>query len=132
TVDVLSQKLNFGVALFRQLPRFSHHALAGAAALRAAGKRYYAIGARLIAALDDRDVGAMRIVAAGERGVEGLFGIQRQAGDAAMAGFELDQHLAEPGITGGPGDEGDVRRPVEDFFALLLGDASKHTENLAL
>ena len=59
--------------------RFGDHRCAGAAALRPARERHHAIGAGLVAAFDDGDVGAMRIVAARERGLEGVVGIEAQA-----------------------------------------------------
>ena len=94
TVHVLSQQLDLAVALAGQAARFRHHAVAGAAALRSARERHHAIRARFVAALDDGDIGAMGIVAAGERGIEGLIRYQAQAGDPAFAGFEPPQHLA--------------------------------------
>ena len=93
-VDVLAQQLDFGVAGIGQAARFGHHAFAGAAALRPARERHHAIGAGFVAAFDDGDVGAVRIVAARERRIEGFVGIEAQAGDAAVAGFELHQHFA--------------------------------------
>ncbi len=74
----------------------------------------------------------MRIVAARERRVERLFGIEAQPGDAAVAGFELHQHLAEPRVAGRSANQADVRRALEDFLAFLLRHAAQHAENLAL
>ncbi len=130
-VDVLPQQLDFGVALFGQAAGFGHDAFAGAAALGPAREGDDAVGAGFVAAFDDGDVGAVRIVAAGERGVEGLFGVEAQTGDAAVAGFELHQHLAEAGIAGRPGHQADVRGAFEDLLPLLLGHAAEHAENLA-
>ena len=98
-VHVLAEQLNFAVARARQLQRFGDHRRAGAAALRTARERDHAIGAGFVAAFDDREVGAMRIVAAGHRRLEGVLGIEAQAGDAAVAGFELHQHLREAGCS---------------------------------
>jgi hypothetical protein len=130
-VHVLPQQLDFGVALLGQAARFRHHALAGAAALRTARERHHAIGARFVAAFDDRDVGAVGIVAARERRVESLFGIEAQAGDVAVAGFDLHQHLTQPRIARRPGHQADVRRALEDLLAFLLRHAPQHAENLA-
>src|SRR5260370_6779350 len=69
-VHVLSEQLNFAVPRPGELARFGQHGGAGAASLRSARERYHAICAGFIAALDDGDVGAMRIVAAGERRIE--------------------------------------------------------------
>ena len=74
----------------------------------------------------------MRIVAARERSIEGFGGIEAEAGDALVAGFELHQHFRQPGVAGGPGDQADVRRPIEDLLAFLLGDAAEHAEDFAL
>ena len=131
-VDVLAEQLDFGVALFGEPARFRHDALAGAAALRSAGEGHHAIGAGFVAAFDDGEVGAVRVVAARERRVEGFGVVEAQAGDAAVAAFELDQHFAEVGVAGRPGDQRNVRRAVEDLFALLLGDAAQHAEDLVL
>jgi hypothetical protein len=43
----------------------------------------------------------------------------------------LDQHLAQARVTGGTGDEGDVRGAVENLFALLLGHAAEDAEDFA-
>ncbi len=74
----------------------------------------------------------MRIIAARERRVEGFGVVETEAGDAAVAGFQLDQHLAELRVAGGPGDQRNVRRAVEDLFALLLCHAAQDAEDLAL
>ena len=110
----------------------SHHAGAGAAALRPARERHHAIGAALVAAFDDRDVGAVRIVAARERRVESLVGVQAQTRDAPVAGFELHQHLRQLGVAGRSRHQADVRRAFEDLLAFLLRHAAQHGEHLAL
>ena len=85
-VHVLAKKLHFGIAGIAPADCASRSTLSlRAAALRPARKRHHAIGAALIAALDDRDVRAMRIVAPGERRVEGLVRIEAQPGNAAVA-----------------------------------------------
>ena len=63
-------------------------ALAGAAALGAARERDHAVGAVFVAAFDDRQKCFIRVVAAGERRFEGVFGVETQAGDALLAGFD--------------------------------------------
>src|SRR5437016_4975172 len=94
-VDVLPQELDLRVTVRDQLSRFGQSRRGGAAALRTASERHYAVRAGFVAALDDGDVGAMRIVAAGERRLERVFGIEAQARDAAIARFELHQHLRQ-------------------------------------
>src|ERR1035438_10202892 len=131
-VHVLPEKLDFRVAGFGQAARFGHYAFAGAAAFRPAREGHHAIGARLVAAFDDGDVGAMRIVAAGERRIEGFVSIQAEAGDVAIARLKLHQHFGEPGVAGGACHQADVRRALENLFALLLRHASQHPEDLAL
>src|SRR5207253_3645420 len=107
-------------------------AFTGAAALRAARERHHAVGAGFVAAFDDRDVRAVRIIAGGERSIEGFFGIERESGDAAVAGFELHQHLAEPRVAGRTGYQRDIRRPLENLFAFLLGHTAEHANDLSL
>jgi hypothetical protein len=94
-------------------------------------KGHHAIGAGFVAAFDDGDVSAVRIVAAGERRLESVFGIQAQAGDAAIAGFELHQHLGQLGVAGRSGHQADVRRAFEDALAFLLRHASQHAESFS-
>ncbi len=130
-VYVLAQQLDFDVAHASQLARFVQHALAGAAALRPARERHHAIGARFVAAFDDGDVGAVRIVAPGERRFERLIVIQAQAGDAAVSGFQLHQHFRQPGVAGRSGNQADVRRALEDAFAFLLRHAAQNSKHLA-
>ena len=94
-VHVLPQQLNFAIPARASSPRFRHHRRAGAAALGTARERHHAIGARFVAAFDDREVRPVRIVAAGNGRLEGILGVEAQSGDAAVAGFELNQKLAE-------------------------------------
>ena len=93
-VHVLAQQLDFGVARRGQRARFVEDAFAGAAALRPPRERHHAIRAGFVAAFDDRDIRAMRVVAPRVGRVEGIVGIQAQPGDAPVAGFQLHQHLA--------------------------------------
>src|SRR5579875_3086704 len=113
TVHVLAEKLDLGISSRGQLACFGHDGGAGAAALRPACERHDAIGAGFIASFDDGDVGAMRVVAARERRIEGLIGIEAQAGDAAIARFELYQHFGKAIVTGGSAYQADVRRLLE-------------------
>ena len=131
-VDVLAEQLDLGVAGIGEASGFFHHAGAGAAALRPAGERHHAIGAALVAAFDDRDVGAMRIVAARERRVEGFVGIEAEAGDALVAGFELHQHFGQFRVARRTRHQAHMRRALEDFLAFLLGHAADDGEDLSL
>jgi hypothetical protein len=74
----------------------------------------------------------VRIVAAGERRIESFVGVQAQAGDAAVARFELHQHLGQLGVAGRAGHQADVRRALENLLAFLLRHASEHAEHFAL
>ena len=74
----------------------------------------------------------MRIVAAGERRIEGFVRIQAEPGDAAIAGLELHQHFGQPRVAGRAGHQADVRRALENLLAFLLRHASQHAEDLAL
>src|SRR5262249_39620641 len=131
-VDVLSEQLNLGVPLLCQPCGFRDHAFARAATLRPASEGHDAIGARFVTALDDGDVRAMRIVASRQRSIECLVGIQAQTGDAAVTGFELNQHLPESRIARRTRYKAHVRRAVENFFAFLLRHASQYAEYFAL
>ena len=131
-VDVLAQQLDFDVAHASQLARFVQHAFAGAAALGSARERHHAIGARFVAAFDDGDVSAMRIVALRERCFEGLIVVQAQAGDAAISGFQLHQHLRQLRVAGRSGHQADVRRALEDALAFLLRDTTEYSKHLTL
>ncbi len=130
-VDVLAQKLDFGVAHGREFARFLEDAGAGAAALGSARERDHAVGAAFVAAFDDGDVGAVGIVAAREGSFESFFGVEAQAGDAAVARFELHQHLRELGVAGRSGHQADVRGALEDALAFLLRDAAEDAEDFA-
>ena len=74
----------------------------------------------------------MRIVAARERRIESLVGIEAQAGDAPVAGFELHQHLAAAWYSWPTRHQADVRRALEDLLAFLLRHAAQHAEDFAL
>jgi len=63
---------------------------------------------------------------------EGFVRRQAQAGDAAVAGFELDQHRFQLGVAGGARDQADVRGAAEDFLAFLLGHATSTPKTLPL
>ena len=131
-VDVLAEELDFGVAEVDHLAGFDEHGGGGAAALLAASVRDDAVGAELVAALDDGDVAAVGIGAGGELGLEGEVGLAVvEAGDALSAGFEASEHVGEVAVGGGAGDQRDVGGLVEDLFALLLGDAAEHGELFA-
>ena len=73
----------------------------------------------------------MRVIAARERRIEGLFGIQAEPGDAPVAGFELHQHFAEARVAGRAGHQADMRRPFENLLAFLLRHAAQHAEDFA-
>ena len=131
-VHVLAQQLDFDVAHARQLARFVQHAFAGAAALGPARERHHAIGAGFVAAFDDRDVGAVRIVAPREGRFERLIVVQAQAGDAAVSAFQLHQHLRQLGIAGRSRYQADVRGALENALAFLLRHATQHAKHFAL
>src|SRR6202023_1263203 len=83
-IDVLPKQLDIAIAGAGQLQRLGNDRRAGAAALGAARERHYAISARLVTALDNRDVRPVGVVAAGHRCFEGVLGIQAQSRDAAV------------------------------------------------
>ena len=73
----------------------------------------------------------MRIVAAGQRRIERIFGIEAQAGDAAVAGLELDEKIGQLVVAGRSAHQADVRSFFENLFAFLLRDASQDREGFA-
>src|SRR5215469_8699328 len=73
SVYVLSQQLDIGIAQVGHLPGLGQDRFGCPAALFAARVWNHAVGAKLVAALDDGDVTAMGIAAGGEFGFEDLF-----------------------------------------------------------
>ncbi len=131
-VDVLAEELDFGVAEVDHFAGFDEDGGGGARALFAAGVGDDAVGAELVAALDDGDVAAVGVGAGGEVGLEGEVGLAVvEAGDAGFAGFEAGEHVGEVAVGGGPGDQRDVGGLVEDALALLLGYAAEDGELFA-
>ena len=94
-IDGLAEQLNFGVAGVGEAARFGENGVARAAALGTARVRHDAIGAGVVAAFDDGDVGADGIVAAGDFGFKSFVGVEIEARDAAAARFELVHQLRE-------------------------------------
>src|SRR5205814_450350 len=88
SASVSPEQTDRAVSSGGELAGLTQDTLAGPAALPTARKRYHTVRTGFVATLDDGDVSAMRIVAACERSVEGLGGIQTQAGDSAVAAFE--------------------------------------------
>ena len=72
----LAEQLDFGVAGIGEAAGFGEDGVAGAAAFRAAGVRDDAVGAGIVAAFDDGDVGAQEIIAAGDFGFESFVGVE--------------------------------------------------------
>ena len=93
--------------------------------------RHHAVGAGVVAAFDDGDVGADGIVAAGDFGLECLVGIEIEAHHAAAAGFEFVHQLRKLPVACRAAHQADPRRALENFFAFLLRDASEHADDFA-
>ncbi len=91
----LPEQLNFGVAGIGEAARFGQHGIGRAAALWAPGVRNNAVGAGVVAAFDNRDIGANRIVAAGNFGLKSFIRIEIEAHHSASACFELVHQLRE-------------------------------------
>ena len=131
-VHVLAEQLNLGEASIGHALGFGQDGGGGARTLLAAGVGDDAVGAEFVATLDDGDVSAMWVRPRGEFRVEGLFCLAVvEAGNAAFARFQPHQHLGQIAVGSRAADQRDVGRAVEDFFALLLGDAAEHGELLA-
>src|SRR5215469_10785044 len=86
-VHVLAEELNLGVAKASDALSFGQHRGRRARALLAPRIRNNAVGAELVATLDDGDVAAVGIRARGEFGVEGLVRLAVvEPGHARLAG----------------------------------------------
>src|SRR6185437_1160437 len=130
-IHVLAQELDFRIAQVGDAPRLIENGTRGTAALFAARERHYAIGAELVASLDDGDVAAVRVLAGREFGFESLLGLAVvQAGNARLTRLKPRQHLRQAAVRSRTGNQRDIGRAVEDFFALLLGHAAQHAETL--
>ena len=132
-IHILPEQLDLGVAGIGHALRFGQHRRRGAAAFLAARVRHHAVGAELVAALDDGDVSAMRIGASGELGLECLLRLAVvEPGNVLSSLLQLHQHLRQLVIGGRAGNDRHVGRALEDPFAFLLGDAAEHGETFAL
>ena len=129
-IDGLAEQLDFGVARRRQgVATSASTGLAGAAALRPARVRHNAVGAGVVAALDDREVGAEGIIAARDFRFEGFVRVEIEAHHAAPAGFELRREVRKLAIAGRAADQADPRRALENVFAFLLREAAEHADD---
>src|SRR5277367_4398448 len=132
-IDILAEQLNLGVSGVGHALRLGQHRRRCPAALLAARVRNHAVGAELVAALDDRDVSPVGIRARSKLRLEGLFGLAVvEPGNALRSLLQLYQHLRKSVIRSRAGDDGDVRRTLEDPLALLLRHASEHSKALSL
>src|ERR1035437_8850526 len=73
-INVLPEQLNFRIAQVHQLPRFIKNRGGSPAALLAPRIRHNAVGAELVASLNDRDVPPMRIGASRVIGLKTIVG----------------------------------------------------------
>jgi hypothetical protein len=131
-VDVLAEELDLGEAEVDHLAGFDEDGGGGAGALFPAGVGDNAVGAELVAALDDGDVSAVRVGTGGEVGLEGEVGLAVvEAGDAGFASFEAGEHVGQVAVGGGARDQRDVGGLLEDALAFLLGYAAEDGELFA-
>src|SRR5215831_1115706 len=131
-VHVLPEQLNLRVAEVVKLTRFSNNRRRCPAALLAPRKWHHAIGAEFVAALDDRDVSAMRIGPGGVLGFEAVIGLTIVQSGGATSRLDLHEHLWQVPVRGRSADHRDVRRPLKNLLAFLLSHAADHAELLAL
>src|SRR5947207_7203652 len=71
-IYVLAEQLNFRVAEIGHLASFGEHGIRSPATLFSPSERHDAAGAKLVAALDDGDVSAVRVRARGKLSFEAL------------------------------------------------------------
>ena len=125
----MPEELNFRVARVGQPAHLFQDRCARAAALRPARERHDAIGARLVAALDDRQIGAKWIVAPRNFRFKGRVGVGVQAHDAAVSGFQLRNQIGQLAVTRRAAHQANPGRALEDLFAFLLRDAAQNADN---
>ncbi len=125
----LSQQLNFGVARVGQPPRLSQHRFARPAAFRPARARHHAVRAGIIAAFNDRDVGAQQTVAPGDLRLKSLVRVEVQTRHPPPARFKLLDQLRQLPVARRPAHQTDPRRAFENFFAFLLRQTAQHADN---
>src|SRR5207247_8473334 len=112
--------------------RFGEYRTRSPAALFAASEGHNAVGAKLVAALDDGDISAMRIAARGELGLKAFVGFAIVEAGRPLPCLDLDQHLRQIAVRRRSADHGNVRCALENFLALLLGDTSQDGEFFSL
>ena len=128
-VDRLPEKLNFRIARVGQFANLFQNRRARAAALRPSRVRDDAVGAGLVAAFDDGQVGAKRIVAPGHFRLERFVGIGVEAHHAAISRFEFRDEFRQLAVTRRAADQTHPGRALEDFFAFLLRDAAQNADD---
>src|SRR5208283_4248146 len=120
-VNVLPEQLNLRIPEINQLPSFFKNRRRSPAALFAPRIRHHAVGAELVAALDDSDVPAMRIGARRVLGLKAFVGGPIvKPGNPRLTCLQLHQHLRKIAVRSRPADERYVGRALENPFALLL------------
>ena len=125
----MAEQLNFRVARIGQAAHFRENRIAGAAAFGPARVRHHAIRAGIVAAFDDREIRAERIVAARDFSFECFVGIEVEARDAAAARFHLLDQIRQIAIARRAAHQAHPRRALENFFAFLLRDAAEHANH---
>jgi len=128
----LSQELNFRVPGIRQPAHFFQHRCAGAAALRPAREGHHAVRTGFVAAFDNRQVGAKRIIPAGDFRFKSRVGVLIEAHHAAISGFQLGDQIRQLAVAGRTADQPHPGRTLEDLFSLLLGDAAEDADDFFL
>ena len=81
----LAEQLNLRVAAIGEAPNLRENRIAGPAAFRAACVRHHTIRTGIVAAFDDREVRAKRIIAARDFSLECFVGVEIEARHAAPA-----------------------------------------------
>ena len=127
----MPKKLNLRIAERRELFHFPENGIARAAALRTAREWHHTIRARLVAALNNRQVGAPRIIPSRHLRLKRFVGIRIQPGDALIPCFQLRQHLRQFAVACGTANQAHPGRALEDLLAFLLRHAAQHSDHLA-
>jgi len=99
-VDRLAEKLNFRVAPIGEAAHIGEDRFARPASFRAARVRNYAIGAGIVAAFDNREIGAKRIIAPRDFGFEGFVRVEVKAHHPTAPRLELRNQFRKAPIAG--------------------------------
>src|SRR5208282_4530554 len=128
----LAQNLNLRVTLVHKAAALSDNLGARAAALRPPCHGHNTEGAMLVAALDNGQISAEALVAAGELGLKTILGVEIQSFHPAVSGLELGEQIRQLRIARRTTHQADLRRALKKALAFLLRHATQHANDFPL